>query len=274
MRTRLMNRIFSAISNNEELILDQLERDLDSARSNGDKFLKTEEYSIKVLSNNVAEIFDNVNEESTMAVFSDNGIQLSPKAANLIVGGPVTWIDGSGKKQIGTLIQLQGSVAKVKLNGSEITVDTMLLSQGDGTLDRNFSKKRASMFLVDENGNLKAYGWLSSLMALKLKNPTWKIITNYDWNAIQNGLKNIKQFSEAAQKEFTKTYRIYAVIDKNNKLIGYFDITNAKGLVKSNPGYTAIKRKDYWQSIQPKIKNFSRKSQADNTAKELKFIKK
>lgn len=253
METILMRRIFTAIANEEDQVLDQIEKDIATAKESGS--LITDEYDLRRQLDGSITIKDKVNNEVTRAVENDNNIELSP-VRSLIVGSSVTWVDGSGTRHIGTLMSTEGELSKVLLNGKLITVKTINLSQGNGTSTKNYSKARASMFLVDENGNLRAYGWLQSLSAMKKAHPKWKIITNYDWNALNNGLKNIRQFSESLQKHFTRSTRRWAVCDKNMKLVGIFDVTNAKGLVKLNPGYSMMKEKDWNFRTQPKVSGF------------------
>lgn len=253
METKLMQRIFTAINKGEDPILDQLEQDLATAKKDGS--LCTEEYDLRSQKDGSITIKDKINNEVTRAIESEDGIKLSPVRV-LIKGNPVSWIDGTGTKQVGTLVETNGDESKVLLNGKLITVKTNILMSAQAPT-KSYSKHRASMFLVDERGNLKAYGWLSSLMALKKANPSYKIITQYDWNALKSGLNNIKQFSESLQKQFTRATRRWAVVDKSMKLIGIFDVTNARGLVKMNPGYTMMKEKDWNFRTQPKVKGFS-----------------
>lgn len=267
MKTKLMQRIYSAIINGEDPILDQLEHDLNQARLDGS--LYTNEYSIRSYSDNVLSIKDKMNNQITIATFSDNDIQLSPANSKLAPGTPVSWIDGEGSTHYGVLVSINGDKSDVKSGDKIISVSTMLLNSSD-KLSKTFTKKRASMFLVDEKGNLMGYGWLQSLMTLKKSHPKWKLITNYDWNAVNNGIKNIKQFSDSAQRMFTRSYRRYAVVDKSGKLIGIFDITNAKGIVAKTPGSTAIKEKEWNKLNQPKIKGFSNQVITDNNKFKLK----
>lgn len=69
----LMTRLFSAMNNAEDPILDQLDYDLQKAYSEGS--MNTEEYSIKRSGNNLV-LFDKIHSETTIATPSGDSFTL------------------------------------------------------------------------------------------------------------------------------------------------------------------------------------------------------
>lgn len=252
---KLMTRIFSAMDNKESMILDQLETDIDIAKKDGK--LDTEEYNITPMEDGSVVIHDKVNNELTKAVDTDEGITLSEIPGNtikdLVINGPVTWIDNSGNSSTGRLLEINGGLSQVELNGKIITVNTDLLNQME-TTNKGFSKSRARKYLIDSSGNPVAMGWESSLGKLMKDHPDWKLVSEYDLHAYANKVtKKFSNFSEENQKLFTKPYRRYAILDSTGKHLYTVDMSNVKGILDKNPGWTAMKEVEFNKSQQKKF---------------------
>lgn len=287
---KLMDRIFSAMNNGEDLILDQLSNDIQLANEDGG--LDTREYSITPNGDGSSTIHDKVNNEDTTASENQNGIELkdAPKNTNpeIKVGGLVTWKDNNGNQLEGKLVSIaDDGTCTIDSNGKQSLVNKELLTamsdqpqatdhdqdqvqSGQGADQnqpvesapsngqQNFSKSRARKFLVNSKGEMMAMGWESSLGKLAKEHPDWKMVDMYDLDAYKNAItKKFSSFSPENQRVFTKTYRLYAVLDKSGKLQHIVDIDNAKGLVSKNPGWTMMKRYEYFKSLQDKMAGFS-----------------
>jgi len=76
-KTKFMERIFSAIENDEKELTNQINHDLDMAMEDGN--VDTEEYSMKKMSDNEVEIHDKVNDEDTIAKVGEDNVELTAK---------------------------------------------------------------------------------------------------------------------------------------------------------------------------------------------------
>jgi hypothetical protein len=252
------------MANNEDLIVDQLENDIRLASEIGE--LNTTEYHIYSDDSGRMIIHDKVNDEFSEVINSDDVIELrdlpgaKPKDTNFKVGDIVNWKTANGDIKTGMVECKRDSSDPIKKGFILVKTDNGELIQIEKdklTLDRDmntvFSKSRARKYLVDKNNNLIAFGWESSLGRLAKENPSYQIKSEYDINAYRNKInKAFSEFSLENQKIFTKPYRRYVILDGNGKRVTTVDITNAKGIVKKNPSYTAIKEIEYNKSQQKK----------------------
>lgn len=262
---KLISRLYSAMANNEDLVVDQLENDIKLASEVGE--LDTTEYSIFSDDSGRMIIHDKVNDEFSEVVSSDDVIELrdipavKPKEINFKVGDTVNWKTANGDLKTGTVENKRKSSDPNESGFVTVKLDdgTLVKVEKDKlTLDREmnavFSKSRARKYLVDKNNNLIAFGWESSLGRLAKENPSYQIKSEYDINAYRNKIdKAFSNFSLENQKIFTKPYRRYVILDGTGKRVTTVDITNAKGIVKKNPSYTAVKEVEYNKSRQPQF---------------------
>lgn len=254
----LMQRIFTAVNNGEDLILDQIQNDIQLANEMGS--IDRKQYSIIKEDNNIYSIYDKVHGEVTKAIDSDHGINLTdvPKS-NLAIGDSVTWRDGERNKT-GRLISVGDDTSQVDCDGKILSINTRSLSKMEVS-NQNYSKTRARHFLVDPKGNLMATGWESSLGKLLKEHPDWKMVDQYNIdNYISGFQKKFSNFDPENQKLFTRPYRRYVILDEHGKFRFMVDITNAKGLIAQNPGWTMIKEVEYNKSLQKKFSMFSEES--------------
>lgn len=260
---KLMTRIYSAMNAGEDLLLDQLQDDLHTAKVDGS--IDTPEYKITAMGDDTLVIKDKINNELTRAIPQEDGIKLQEviktqdptPTQTLTLNGPVTWVDGTGASNTGKLLEINGDISTVLVNDRKVTVQTKLLNKmGESQVE--FSKSRARKFLVDKNNNIMATGWESSLGKLKKDHPDWKQVDSYDVSAYNSKIqKRFSSFSEENQKIFTKPYRRFAILDTNGKLKYITDVSNVGGLLKKNPGFTSMKEVEYRKSLQKSLKNFS-----------------
>lgn len=258
---KFMQRIFSAQENGEDPILDQLESDIQLAKDLGK--LDTDEYKMTVDPVGSVLIHDKVNNELTKATEIDGAgiklveIPIEKDTSDLTLGGPVVWIDNSGNRNIGKLVEINDNLSKVEYNGKILTVKTDLIHSMDG-VNKKFSSTRDRSYLVDKNGNIMAFGLRQSLGKLHKDNPDWKFMDQYDFNAYKNKLqKKFSNLSEDNQKLFTRQNRRFVLVDKSGKRQLTVDIDNVKGLLQKNPGWTAIKETVYNRNIQKNYSNMS-----------------
>lgn len=145
MKTKLMQRVFSAIENEEDKVLYQLNQDIEIAKEDGK--LDAEQYSIIVDESGI-DIYDKVNNEITHVEDTDNTYKLSPKEVEsksmtrrkfteapqkeiLPLGSQVTWVNESGETCNGVLQSVSGDDATVSINGVDTLVNYNLLSEVD-----------------------------------------------------------------------------------------------------------------------------------------------
>lgn len=264
---KLITRLYSAMANNEDLIVDQLENDIKLASEVGE--LDTTEYSIFSHDSGRMIIHDKVNDEFSEVLNSDDVIELrdlpgtKTQNTNFKVGDTVNWKTANGDIKSGTVEDKLKTTDPLRKGFITVKLDdgTLVRVEKDKlTLDRDmntvFSKSRARKYLVDKNNNLIAFGWESSLGRLAKENPSYQIKSEYDINAYRNKInKAFSEFSLENQKIFTKPYRRYVILNESGKRVTTVDITNAKGIIKKNPSYTAVKEVEYNKSQQPKYMN-------------------
>lgn len=83
MKTRFMQRVFSAQENGEAEVLDQIQNDIDIAREDGS--CDADEYSIEKLDDDSVRITDKENGEVTEATVTDDDIAMAPVESDPIV---------------------------------------------------------------------------------------------------------------------------------------------------------------------------------------------
>jgi len=115
--TKIMNRVFSAVENKEDTILNQLENDIELAQEDG--LMDSQQYSIKKLSDNKFELTDKVNNEVTNIESDDNKLALSEPVSeteiqDIPLNSQVAWIDESDNIHQGTLKELNGNLVTIK----------------------------------------------------------------------------------------------------------------------------------------------------------------
>ena len=244
-----MTRVYSAISNEEDLILDQLENDILLASEMGG--LDTEQYSISFSDDGLV-IYDKVNSEST-AVHDNKGVielrDLPDGGKKVSVGSKVSWTDAAGDHHKGTLTKYKSGNGYVETSTGTTEVVSKDLIKSD--MNRSYSKSRQRHYLIDSGGNVMAFGHTSSLGKLREEHPDWMEKSQYDLNRYLNKLnKSFSNFSEENQRLFTRSYRRYAVLDENGRLKHIVDVTNAHGLVAKNPGWSMVREAEYRKSHQ------------------------
>jgi len=240
------------MNNDENPILDQVQNDIQLAKESGE--VNRKQYSMTSQDDGSILIHDKIHNEDTRAIDSPHGINLTevPKN-NLAIGDSVTWRDGEQNKA-GRLISVGNDTSQVDCDGKILSINTRSLSKMDSE-NKEYSKSRARHFLVDPKGNLMATGWESSLGKLLKEHPDWKMVDQYNIDGyIADFQKRFSNLDPENQKLFTKPYRRYVILDEHGKFRFIVDITNAKGLIAHNPGWTMIREVDYNKSLQ---KNFS-----------------
>lgn len=256
---RLMQRIYSAMTNGENPVLDQVQNDIQLAKEFGE--IDRSQYNMKSRDDGSILIHDKVHNEDTRAIDSEHGINLTevPKN-NLAVGDSVTWRDGE-RNRSGKLISVGDDTSHVDCDGKILSINTRSLSKMESE-NKEYSKSRARHFLVDPKGNLMATGWESSLGKLLKDHPDWKMVDQYNIDGyVADFQKRFSNLDPENQKLFTKPYRRYVILDDKGKFRFMVDITNAKGLLAQNPGWTMVREVEYNQSLQKRFSNFSKENQ-------------
>lgn len=221
-----------------------------------DEFIDTSQYSMKSTDGGVL-IHDKVNDQLTKATNTDSGITLEDVSKTPKVDDEVTWVGTAGDKCIGILKGINGDLADVEVSGTIIQVKLELLNKMDNQ-NKQFSKSRARKFVIDDKNNLIATGWESSLGRILKDNQDYRMISSYDIDGYQFEItKKFSNLSEENQKLFTKPYRRYVVLDEEGKYKYLVDISNAKGLIAKNPGWSLIRESVYRRGLQEKLANFS-----------------
>lgn len=259
----LTNRIYSALAEGEDEVLNQLEDDIMLASSCGE--VNTLQYRIFTSSVGDLIINDKIHNEDTIVSKGDDDVIKLEDLPNdkpqskIVVGREVSWTDASGNHYKGKVLRANdenGDVTTVESNGKKISVKKDLIKPIDKKKDMNstFSKSRARKYLINKNGIPEAFGWESSLGRIAKSHPDWKLVSEYDLNAYKNSLtKKFSMMSDDTQRSFTRPYRRYAVLDNKGELVHIVDITNAKGMVMKNPGWTMVREREYRQSLQSKF---------------------
>lgn len=309
MSTKLMQRIFCAYKNQEDLVLNQIQNDIEIAKEDGR--LETEQYSI-IADDEGIDIYDKVNDEITHIDEKDDVYQMSvpTHVPELPLGTSVMWMDDSGIMQEGTLEAINGDIATVSINGAPNSIKYDLLKPVDesskefadifkdkfifrlGDYDLEYDIKKRMVRVLDDN--VKAEWQVNPSKSFDdfLKSTAEKLKTLKDdkEKKFSNNLKNfsettrkyfstksegktedskLRKFSEKTQKFFSETYYVVECSDMSGTLYEIRPKNEVEELLKS--GGSRKGNGGYKETI---VGNASTKEKAREIVKEKKSMKK
>jgi len=191
---RLMTRIFSAIENGEDLVVEQFYSDIVETQYKGG--ISTPDYDMQLESDGSIDVTDKETGEGTKVIQAPEGIKLTAKE----------------------------------------------------TSDKD---PRNPAYLVDSDNSVIAEGSIDNLKPIQEKKPESKIVDKYDFDQLNVILaKKFSNLSPEDQKQFTKPYKQFAVLNQFGKLHVITEVGNATDLVNKNPGWSMIRLREYNQSKQ------------------------
>lgn len=229
-----MTRVFAAVENQEDAVLNQIENDVDIALEDG--FCDTAQYSIEKLDDRTVKITDKVNNEVTKAEVKDGSCTLSELAdtsvnnvptelPELNLGDVVVWIDDSDNQREGSLVELNGDLVTIEPynvpEGETVTLSrkqVRLLHEGDGQFARS-EKRGESTILIIRIGDYDVEFDTKQKKATlvdDVKKLTWQFNPSQPLTQILKEAKakvrsldqkNLSKLSDATQKYFSTKHR-------------------------------------------------------------------
>lgn len=217
---RFITRIYSAIENKEDEVLNQIERDLLIADEDGE--LDTQEYTMTKSEDGSIDILDKGTGEVSKADITDN--EVSVTESDIPINSIVTWEDEAGNEVSGRILSESDNYLEVrKPNGEKLNIrkdlvkllgtkeystnakfigDSIIFRIGDYDVEYNIKSKKVKLlddklkleFFINSNKSLKDF-----LAEIKSK-----------LDKLDKKMEKRKQFSnlsEPVQKYFTALNR-------------------------------------------------------------------
>lgn len=251
-KTKFMQRVFSAIDNQESEVLDQIQKDIEIAREDGS--LTSEQYDIEVTDGRTM-ITDKINNEVTEVVgdapeyymkeyiVEDNPTEvptsLEEVQLNAAINSEVTWRNELGEVQVGILTEVLGDTATVMQDGVSTSMPLAMLTPVDVIKEspesRSFARFTEDGKLIMRVGNYDIQLDIDNEIVLVLdenitfpfdaKAPISKAMKSIKDQMKKAGLKgfsNLRNFSVATQRLFGRSVddeeaSLYAKLDQLKK---------------------------------------------------------
>jgi hypothetical protein len=168
--SKLLTRIYSAIENQEDELLDQIENDIDIALEDGQ--MEADDYRIEKIDDSNVKIHDKVNDEDTFAIVSDSNIDLTDVQPliepEIPVGATVSWIDDNGTVHKGELLETGEHTVSVQDQDKVVTMSKNSIKLLNKKKRKSFSPKgtmKGGLFVIKIGDNdifidiNKHYAW-------------------------------------------------------------------------------------------------------------------